>query len=381
MQARHESFGGIIALEKPSMLVYIDRDYMANLGYEPSGLWQRSTPFLSAPTEVHLSITNRCPMNCKECYVGAGNELPGELTTPELKRVIDLLSRMKVFHIAFGGGEPFAREDFLELASYAREKGIVPNVTTNGFYITEDVAKRCGIFGQINVSLDGLDGGYTNSRGFEGFHIADRAIKLLRRYNRNVGINCVVSKNNFDQLEDIVRYAKRNRVNSILFLRYKPSGRAKNNYSANRLTHKQYKEIYPLLMRLMKRHWINLQADCSFVPMVCYHRPSKKVMDFFGLQGCVAGNILAGVLADGRFNACSFSPDDGGSVFNLSEEWERSSHLNKYRDWIDSAPEPCRSCDYLYLCKGGCHIVSDFVESNFYQPDPECPIVVEYNHD
>jgi MoaA/NifB/PqqE/SkfB family radical SAM enzyme len=39
---------------------------------------------------------------------------------------------------------------------------------------------------------------------------------------------------------------------------------------------------------------------------------------------------------------------------------------------------PCNSCDYLELCKGGCHCITEVLTWDIFAPDPECPFV--YNH-
>ena len=60
---RFENFGGIIANEDPPFLAFADRDYMRELGLGTSELWDtddKSIDLLSAPTEVHFSITERC---------------------------------------------------------------------------------------------------------------------------------------------------------------------------------------------------------------------------------------------------------------------------------------------------------------------------------
>ncbi len=69
MQYRYENFGGIIAGQNPPFLAYVDRDYMRQLGLKGSSLWDtvdESIGSLSAPTEVHFSITNRCSAGCAE---------------------------------------------------------------------------------------------------------------------------------------------------------------------------------------------------------------------------------------------------------------------------------------------------------------------------
>ena len=115
MKVRYESFGGIIGLEKPPALVFVDKDYMRNLGYENDPIWGSEDEHLSAPIEVHLNPTNQCPLHCKHCYTDSGSKLENELSLDELKKAVDILAEMGVFHVALGGGESFAMPEFLEL--------------------------------------------------------------------------------------------------------------------------------------------------------------------------------------------------------------------------------------------------------------------------
>jgi len=377
--ARYESFGGIIGLEKPAALVFVDKDYMRNLGYKDAPIWESKDEHLSAPIEVHLNPTNQCALHCKHCYTDSGSKLENELSLNELKRVVDILSEMSVFHLALGGGESFAMEGFLELAQYVRSKGIVPNVTTNGYFMTKELAKQCSVFGQINVSVDGIGERYRMARGYDGFRTADKAIDLLLEAGNSVGINCVISKCNYDNLEELVCYAKKKKLSDIEFLRFKPAGRGKRNYYEMRLDFEQNAELVPKLLKWIKRYKIPLKLDCSFVPMVCYQRLPKKKLEFFAVSGCEGGNVLAAMKQDGKVSACSFSGQDAGHILDIKKNWNTSAHFTQFRRWHKNAPEPCQSCDYLSICKGGCHVVAEFVTGDFRNVDPECPWVVEYN--
>jgi radical SAM protein with 4Fe4S-binding SPASM domain len=379
VKVRYESFGGIICWEEPPALFYVDKQFMKEFGYKDSTLWKEKTNYLTAPTEMHYSVTNACPMQCKHCYVDSGDKLKRELTTNEIKKSISILASMKVFHIALGGGEPFARKDCIEIAHYCRKKGIVPNITTNGYFINEKLAKECEVFGQINVSMDGIGKYYKQSRGHDGFPIADRALRLLTKYHPRVGINCVVSRDNFDHIPELVEYAKKLKLHSILFLRYKPTGRAKTLYKERHITKKQSIALLPLIIKLSAQNTIRLQIDCSFTPMLYYHKIDPKILDYLSAHGCVAGDCLAGTLPDGSINACSFAQGNGGSIFNIKKEWHSNQHFQKFRQWTKSALEPCKSCNYLKLCRGGCHIVSEYVLGDFYAPDPGCPWVQAFN--
>src|SRR5262249_4426487 len=150
------------------------------------------------------------------CYTGASPEgARGEWGLEEWKRAIDALAVRGVFHLALGGGESALLPWLGDVARYAREKGLVPNLTTGGLYGDAELTRLVGwapLFGQINVSIDGVDGDYEKVRGFDGFARADRAVMALRKASKHVGINCVITRHNFASLNNIFAYAKKRRL-------------------------------------------------------------------------------------------------------------------------------------------------------------------------
>jgi radical SAM protein with 4Fe4S-binding SPASM domain len=354
------------------MLVHVDRDFMRSLGHPQSPLWDApGTQLLSAPLEVHFSVTNACSERCGHCYMGSGERDAGEMPANEFRRAVDLLAGMGVFHMALGGGEALERPDFFELASYVRERGMVPNLTTNGRLITRETAAKCRIFGQVNVSIDDAK----TLREAEG-PLAERVrgVDLLLEAGIRVGVNCVVSRGNFDKLTAFFDFAATRGLTDIEFLRLKPTGRARSEYFARRLTPGQNRAFYPVIRDLSREYGVAAKIDCSFVPMFCWHRPDKSLMEQFSVYGCEAGNVLLGVRSDGRFAGCSFLSGEE-SIQDLLRLWNASDHLSRLRAWTDNAPAPCSSCDYLDICKGGCRAVAGFVSGDFHAPDPECPFL------
>lgn len=107
-QARYEFFGGIISCLDPPFLAWVDHSYMQKVGYENSPLWEKDDPgYLSAPTEVHFAVTNRCSQGCDGCYMASSRNPEGELTTEEVKKVLKTFRDMGVFHVALGRGRGF----------------------------------------------------------------------------------------------------------------------------------------------------------------------------------------------------------------------------------------------------------------------------------
>jgi radical SAM protein with 4Fe4S-binding SPASM domain len=96
------------------------------------------------PLQVSIEVTRRCPLECLHCY----NNLPmgdidakrREMTKEEHFRVLDELVDMGCFWILYTGGEIFARKDFLEIYTYAKQKGFLITLFTNGTMINEQIA-------------------------------------------------------------------------------------------------------------------------------------------------------------------------------------------------------------------------------------------------
>jgi radical SAM protein with 4Fe4S-binding SPASM domain len=96
------------------------------------------------PTQVSIEVTRRCPLACLHCY----NNLPmgdmeakqRELSTEEHFRMLDELVEMGCFWLLYTGGEIFARKDFLEIYTYAKKKGFLITLFTNGTIINEQIA-------------------------------------------------------------------------------------------------------------------------------------------------------------------------------------------------------------------------------------------------
>ncbi|MDF1663114.1 MAG: radical SAM protein [Planctomycetota bacterium] len=374
---RYERFGGILATNSPAMLAYVDRELMKSLGLPDSPLWEEAPrEVLSAPTEAHMLITRRCPLQCSHCYTDSSPDAGEDLSFEEVSKRIDSLAAMKVFHLAMGGGEAFLRDDLLDIARYARARGVTPNLTTNGQFMTAALARECaGLFGQINLSVDGVSLGRREPFGEDKTQLAEVAVAHLVDAGVQVGFNVVVTRETYDELDAIAAFAKKNKVCDIELLRYKPAGRGTQEYLSHRLEPEQRTELFPKVLKLTEKYQIPIKLDCSSAPFVCHHSPDKERMEAFDVMGCIGGISLLGADEQGRASACSFYPDEGQDILNLDELWENPESFKEFREYPENAAEPCRSCEYLSVCRGGCRAVARFLTGDPWAPDPECPKV------
>lgn len=380
MKVRAEPFGAWVALDDTT-LVALDRRASQRAGIDGGETWRDDRAVEpSRPLEVHVAVTSRCPVACTGCYQDAGPD-GAHVTRESLERTLRELATAGVFTVAFGGGEPLARDDLAEIGDLARSLGLVPVVTTSGLGMTAERAASLRAFGQVNVSHDGVHGGYRAVRGFDAASTADRAISLLADAGVSVGVNLVLTRDTFEHAEATAAHVHALGARELQLLRYKPAGRAASlDYLARRLTPAQNHDVYCLLERLVATHGesLSVRIDCALVPMLSPHVHDATALARWGVFGCEAGRHLAAVQRDGALVPCSFVTDTHTSTSGAFERaWRDDPALEAFRSFVASPPEPCASCALRSVCRGGCKVVSAHL-ANAMVSDPECPRVRAY---
>ena len=123
---------------------------MSHDGHE---LIQRLATAAGIPSGVHLQIADRCNHACLHCYQVQGRK--GELSTDEIKAILDDLARSGVMLLNVSGGEATLRPDLLEILAYARQIGFAVRLFTNAYTMTDELAqalRRIGLLG-VDVSI------------------------------------------------------------------------------------------------------------------------------------------------------------------------------------------------------------------------------------
>ncbi len=347
-----------------------------------SGHPNRSLPVVgtgvpTGPGEVHLAVSSACSLPCEGCYLDTRpGPRPDEAALEEGKAALRELVELGVFEVALGGGEAGLGSEVAELAEAARGLGLVPNVTTSGIGLRPDLAKRlAAAVGQVNVSVDGLTT-YSAVRGWGSATAPLKAIDELRAAGARVGVNTVITRQNIGELDDLAEELSHRGVAEWQWLRWKPAGRGALRYPELALREEEFLQLWPKTLELEARFGLTIRWDCAMVPFLAAHGLDPEPARLLGLRGCTGGEDLLARTADGRYVPCSFAK--GGAAGPAAEAWKLDSQLLAWRDRAASPPEPCRSCDWQPLCRGGCRIVAEHLTGDALAPDPECPKVAAH---
>lgn len=184
------------------------------------------------PYSITFDITDRCQLKCITCSRWAtkhSDVIDKEMTTQEWK---DAMLKIKNWlgegtSFCISGGEPFLREDILELVDYAKSIGLNPSTMSNAFSIAKYYEKIVDApLDGINISLNAVNDYALHdwSRGREGSCqktidaiLSLNAMRKERGEYSNVNIATIMMPENLDEIIPLVEFVAKNEVRGIMF--------------------------------------------------------------------------------------------------------------------------------------------------------------------
>ena len=310
------------------------------------------------PSYVLWDCTRRCNLSCKHC--GAVKEkYDSELTTQQIKALVDQLAELKVGFFAATGGEPLLRNDIFEVFSYASEMGIKTGIATNGFFIDERNAhkiKESGIV-SVQISLDGARDIHNNIRGNQkSFQNATNALKLLKKIKIPiVSIATTVTPLNINELdkikEEIILAGVRLWRISIVM----PIGRASNEMV---LSCSQLNYLLNWIVENKSRDFkISIGENLPFLGKYEKKLRTSPLVCPVGFTACCIG-------VNGYVRGCPEQPDTEkfreGSILEkpFLEIWKNGFKRYRSREILES-DKKCKACKNKTDCFGGCWVMRE----------------------
>ncbi|MBI5966445.1 MAG: radical SAM protein [Deltaproteobacteria bacterium] len=157
-------------------------EFFAQYGFYP--------PFL-----LVLSPTMRCNLSCYGCYASQYDK-GEELDTGEIHRLLNEAREMGIHFITISGGEPFIREDLLDI--FAAHEDIYFQVYTNGTFIDGHLAQTLSRLGNVlpAISVEGWEKETDARRGPGAFQKVLSAMSHLRKEGVFFGFSATATRQN-----------------------------------------------------------------------------------------------------------------------------------------------------------------------------------------
>lgn len=194
----------------------MDCPHIPELGYgEFSKRLHEKVVGQRVPVVGSLELTFRCNLRCAHCYVVHGHTgIPGqqELTTDEFRNIFDQLADEECLWLLLTGGEPLVRPGALDIYTYAKRKGFLVTLFTNGTLLTPRIADTLAEWRpfSIEISLYGrTQETYERITGVPGSHARClRGIDLLLERGLPLKLKTPLMTLNRHELRDVQVYAE-----------------------------------------------------------------------------------------------------------------------------------------------------------------------------
>ncbi len=313
------------------------------------------------PLVCHFDLTYQCNLNCVHCYV-IREDRP-ELSTSEIRDILDQLVKAGTLYLTFSGGEIFTREDFFQIAEYARRLHFALKLLTNGTLIDEQVADRVAALYPDLVSISiysmtpEIHDGITLVPGSLAKTI--RAATMLRERKVKLEIGSVLMSQNINDYSQVYEFAQ-----SI----------GASFKGDPRVTPRNNGDPSPLRFQTNEEDLFRVWTDPIFSSQPRnepeeFHSPEFTSNEDWSDILCGAAHLLSYVSPYGDIFPCVQFPTLCGNLRNefFEKIWYHSPQMLEVRSTPPSQLPICSRCNLLEHCRT-CPGIAYIEEGDFRAP-------------
>ena len=328
------------------------------------------------PSTLVAELSYQCPLHCPYCSnpldIGA-EKYRHELETEHWIRTFREARALGVLQLALTGGEPMLRRDLVELCAGARDADLYSSLITAGTLFTRERAEALKAAGldhvQISIQAPNAE---DNDRiaGNRSFEKKIAAARLARELDFPLTINCVLHRQNLDQIEDVLDLTLELDAQRLELANTQYYGWAVANQDALLPTWEQLRRGEEAVGRFRER--VGPKVDVLWVLPDLYEDLPKPCMGGWGRTAIV-------VAPNGDVLPCQAAATIPGLEFaNVREHplqwiWTDSDAFTRFRgtEWMQ---EPCRSCPLGRQEEdwGGCRCQALRLTGDAAATDPVC---------
>ena len=174
---------------------------------------------------IDLNLNNACNLRCEHCFtLSPKGDHVKEVLSPEIiSRIADEADELGIFEWDIQGGETLSRPQMLfdSLDAMKTERFYV-YVTTNGWYMTQDIANKLASAGvnRVSVSIDSMDEEtHDKFRGKKGsWKRGLNALEMIQKAGMSPYLNITVGHYNAksEDVKLLLDYSKDKRYTTLL---------------------------------------------------------------------------------------------------------------------------------------------------------------------
>jgi mycofactocin biosynthetic radical S-adenosylmethionine protein MftC len=138
------------------------------------------------PSGVQIGITDRCNLSCLHCDIWKKPKREELSSSQWIKILVSLKKWLGPFRLDISGGEPFLKNDILDIIDFCRKNEIHVVITTNATLLNPKIINKLSHIKSLtlNISIDGVNSDtHDYLRNNEGVY--DKAMDALLEFKKN----------------------------------------------------------------------------------------------------------------------------------------------------------------------------------------------------
>lgn len=345
---------------------------------------------MQSPKTMDLDITSRCNLKCKYCYQRTSpTDTKTELPTGEWAAFCRELGDCAVMSVCIGGGEPFIRDDLLEIIDAVVENRMRFSILSNGGLIRPEHADYIASTGRCDYVQISVDGSrpetHDSMRGPGSFAGAMSGVRTLQDAGVPITSRITIHRYNLEDIENTVHLLLDEigmpsiSTNSTCYL-----GVARENPDEVALTPAEFCDAMErsLIIAEQYRGRISsadgpLALGRTFQVMEKARAEGRAIPGRGYLTGCGCMWSKLAVRPDGVIVPCNMLAHIELGQINhdrLLRIWQDNPELNCLRNRYTiplSTFSECADCPWQLTCTGNCPASSYTRTGNVFAPSPD----------
>jgi MoaA/NifB/PqqE/SkfB family radical SAM enzyme len=299
------------------------------------------------PLILYHKPTARCDCRCRFCDTWINQPAAEEvLSADKGKLLIDQAERADMTMYVVWGGEPLLVEALPAWLRRAWDYGLRTVVCTSGSRLLERAAEIGPYTERLLLSLEGVDQKHDKIRGRPGlFAKITAGLNEYFKHGREVIIWSNINRENSDQVEEILRFAKEHKIGVEFF----PTARFEGYNERLLLSDAERKDVFARIMAAKRRGWPVLNTFYA-LELMASDRPFV----------CNTPQLSVQVAADGQIHACESRMIAGLAPYGHVDQLDLASLFasKKFKD-------TCRELQACNACRLPC--VADMADNLHFQ--------------
>lgn len=318
------------------------------------------------PFVAGIELLPQCNFRCVHCYIESDRiKQTKSMNFKQITNMIDILVEHNCIELFFTGGEVLLHKNFAEIYRYAKEKGLLVTVLTNGSLINE---KHIQLWKEyppelVSITLYGVSEQVYNDvvGNKDGYKLVMSAIKKLQKEKIKFELKTIGIQENVDEILEMRNYIRRLGIkNSLLAWDIRPMNDGCAQPTMHRVNVDKISQIENNDVEL-KMFWEKMSQNPNLTK-----RTSRQENNM--LYPCAIGQQFVFITHDGFMRGCVKEVDVNYDLLhgNFKEGWE---YLKK--ELIDRKANNkfiCSKCEKFRFC-GQCTAMFRAING-----DPNIPV-------